>query len=272
MTTRPLDDYVREVAAHLKLRGRTRRQALADLLEILTEQAVASSEAQAIADAGLAANYAAELDAQFGTTDGAFPTLFGIPNSFTRGVGKRLAGTFNPADPRLLVPKVIGAGWDLNLGAIAVQLRLLNPDDVDDEVLDEATAYLPLARAVASVPAALGLGATALLFTRRKQAARLSGKSQTVNLVFGTLTPALAAVLIAAAGDDDLPANQRLTIPGLAAFLGVITAGSGLQYALRPRGQTIVLCAVLAAWAAQLGFSYLPVRETLARHQSVNRS
>ena len=52
MTTNPIDDYVHQVASHLKLRGKARRQALAELLELLTEQATATSEAAAIAAAG----------------------------------------------------------------------------------------------------------------------------------------------------------------------------------------------------------------------------
>lgn len=272
MTTNPIDDYVHQVASHLKLRGKARRQALADLLELLTEQAQATSEEAAIAEAGPPASYAAELDAQFGTTHGAFQTILGMPNSFTAGIGRRMAGTFDPADPRLLVPKVIGAGWDINMGAVAVHLGLLNPDDLDDEILDEAREQLLLSQAAAGIVVTLGIGATVLLFTRREDAARLSGRSQTANLLFGALTPVLSAALLLSSSDERLPPAQRLTMPGLAAFLGLVSAGSSLQYALRPRGQSIVVLTSLAGFAAEFGLSYLPVRAALNRNRTARRA
>lgn len=264
MTTPHLiDDYIRQVSTHLKLRGRKRREALADLLETLTEEAVATSEAQALANAGSAVDYAAELDAQFRQGRPGFATIAGIPNSFTRGVGERLANTFNPADARLLVPKVIGAGWSINMGAVAVRLGLLNPDDLDDEVLAEATSQLPASRAAASVPVALAGASALLLLTRRSQ---IPSGTRTINLAFGALTPLLAAAIIMASRDESLPDDQRLTMPGLAAALGLLTGGSNLQLSLRPGGQLIVLGATLVALPAELLFSYLPVRAALQTH------
>ena len=35
---------------------------------------------------------------------------------------------WNPADERLLLPRAVGWGWDLNLGAVAVRLGLIEPD------------------------------------------------------------------------------------------------------------------------------------------------
>ena len=135
-----IDDYVRQVESHLKLRGRARRQALNDLRDALREAAEAVDDA--IAVAGRAQDYAACLDEQFGTSDGRFRTILGAPNSLGRGIGRRMAGTFNPADERLLVPRVFGIGWTINMGAVAVKLGWLRPDDLDDEVLAEAAEHL----------------------------------------------------------------------------------------------------------------------------------
>ena len=117
-----IDDYVRQVESHLKLRGRARRQALNDLRDALREAAEAVDDA--IAVAGRAQDYAACLDEQFGTSDGRFRTILGAPNSLGRGIGRRMAGTFNPADERLLVPRVFGIGWTINMGAVAVKLGI----------------------------------------------------------------------------------------------------------------------------------------------------
>ena len=111
-----VDDYVRQVESHLKLRGRARRQALNDLRDALREAAEAVDDA--IAVAGRAQDYAACLDEQFGTSDGRFRTILGAPNSLGRGIGRRMAGTFNPADERLLVPRVFGIGWTPCIGPV----------------------------------------------------------------------------------------------------------------------------------------------------------
>ncbi len=46
-----------------------------------------------------------------------------------RGLGQRVtASMWNPADDRLFLPRAVGAGWDLNFGAVAVRLGLIEPD------------------------------------------------------------------------------------------------------------------------------------------------
>lgn len=46
---------------------------------------------------------------------------------------------FNPEDPRLLVPRLLGAGWTVNFGAVAVRLGVLRPDDT----IADLSAHLP---------------------------------------------------------------------------------------------------------------------------------
>ena len=56
--------------------------------------------------------------------------LFGIPVGAPWGSGSRIAlRGFEPENPHLLVPRAVGIGWDLNLGAVAVRLGLIRPDD-----------------------------------------------------------------------------------------------------------------------------------------------
>lgn len=56
----------------------------------------------------------------------------GIPYDVRPPTGERIRQSmWNPADPRLLTPRAFGAGWDLNVGAMAVKLGLLEPDAED---------------------------------------------------------------------------------------------------------------------------------------------
>lgn len=264
MNNSPIDDYVEEVAGQLKLRGPARQQALDDLRDALNEAADAVDDA--IAAAGRAEDYAASLDEQFGTSGGAFQTVLGMPNSFTRGIGRRMAGTFNPADERLLVPRVFGLGWAVNMGAVAVRLGWLRPDDVDDEVLTEAADHhLGPAQVAAAAQIALATAAAVLLWTRRHAAAAETGRSQTKNLIAGSLAPAVSAALLAASANRDLPSDQRITMPAIAAALAMLATGASTQYAVRPKGQSLVLGATLAAAPVNLLLSYLPVRAALRR-------
>ena len=45
--------------------------------------------------------------------------------------GRVAARWWNPADPRVIMPKVFGMGWTVNFGAIAVRARLIEPDAED---------------------------------------------------------------------------------------------------------------------------------------------
>ncbi|QIK70949.1 hypothetical protein G7070_06190 [Propioniciclava coleopterorum] len=57
----------------------------------------------------------------------------GIPYDFRPPTGERIRQSmWNPADPRLLMPRAFGAGWDLNVGAVAVRLGFIEPDAEDE--------------------------------------------------------------------------------------------------------------------------------------------
>lgn len=145
-----------QVAAALgDLPSDVRTAALDDLRAALVDGATQ-------ADLGSPDEYAAQVrDAFAASVDPADGEgeIFGVPFE-TRGptdpdVRSRI---WAPADPRLLVPRMFGLGWAVNLGAVAVRLGLLRPDDWDDESLDHvdprllvALRYAPLAWAAAAV-------------------------------------------------------------------------------------------------------------------------
>jgi uncharacterized membrane protein len=68
----------------------------------------------------------------------------------TERIAERL---WNPADPRVFVPRLFGVGWTLNFGALAVKLGLMRPDDTAEETFDRVPSFV--ANAVLAVPAAL---------------------------------------------------------------------------------------------------------------------
>lgn len=161
----PAARYLDDVAAHLSLGPRARREALADLRDLLEGGVTPAA-------LGPAREYAAGL-AESAEGPGAAETqgrLLGLPFDLRAATDPRVrARVFDTADSRLLVPRILGGGWRLNLGAVAVRLRLLRPDDLDAEVL----AHVPPATASLgrAVPAALA-GATGVLAAATCAAAR----------------------------------------------------------------------------------------------------
>ncbi|WP_425307287.1 DUF1648 domain-containing protein [Ammonicoccus fulvus] len=158
MTTHRDAHYVDAVATHLThLPDHIRRIALDDLRGLLAS-GVAPDEL------GPAEAYASNLVIGFDPEpDPTEPQAsFGIPFE-TRGatdprVRSRL---WDPQNPKILVPRLLGGGWMVNLGAVAVKLGLLRPDDWDDEALDRVPAWIlqafrfwPIAYAAAALAAA----------------------------------------------------------------------------------------------------------------------
>lgn len=101
-------------------------------------------------------------DSLMSSTDKAEGELLGMPYDL-RGLtspGVRLR-IFEPENPSLFVPRTMGLGWDLNLGAVAVKLGLIRPDDslpdLDEYISQSATRVLltlPAIGAVANIAAA----------------------------------------------------------------------------------------------------------------------
>ncbi len=137
------------------LRDDLREDLVAHLCERLDATATAADVARVAAAAGPAeggraagARWARKLLAGLGLHD----------------VAERIAATWwNPADERLLVPRALGLGWDLNFGAVAVRLGVIEPDaETVPFTSTPARAFV----AAAAVPAALA-AATVLHYAVR---------------------------------------------------------------------------------------------------------
>ncbi len=186
------------------------------------------------------------------------------------GLDARIAGTWwNPADDRLFLPRAVGWGWDLNFGALAVRLGLI---EADAEAEPFAATPDPAFRAAAAVPAALA-AATVLHYAvrGRRLPATLpshwdvagrpdrwtSRSTAAVTDLAGTLAP--AAVAVVAAGSGRPGANRAGTIAGATALA---TAGAAVtvwrSLGDRPRplaGPALALAVAGAAGAVLFGLA-----------------
>jgi hypothetical protein len=169
---RTIDAYIAEVRAHLAPLGASQRdEVLAELESLLRADAERAGEAAALEAVGDPETYAAGvLEALHDDADDAEAagqptpqgTVLGMPYDF-RGMSVDRIGSrvWNPADPRIFMPRMFGLGWTFNLGAIAVKLGLIRPDDVGEDSYERIP---PVALAVAvAVPALLAVAATAVL-------------------------------------------------------------------------------------------------------------
>ena len=179
------------------------------------------------------------------------------------GLDARIATTWwNPADERLLLPRAVGWGWDLNFGALAVRLGVIEPD-AEAEPFDSTpeTAFL----AAAAVPVTLG-AAIGLHYAVRGSGLPESlpahwdiagvpdrwtpkGRAAATDLA-GTVLPAAAAVW-AAAGSRRPNPNRAGAIAGMTA-LATASAAVAVWRSLgeRPRPLAGPLLALAVAASA----------------------
>lgn len=247
----PIDTYLATVADHLKLRGAARAASLDDLRATLTELAADTTAEEAIASLGPAEAYAASLDAEFATAS-PWAKILGVPNSFGPGIARRVSGTFDPADPRLIVPRVFGGGWTLNAGALAARFGVLNPDDADDEITAAAVARSGAwARAIGALPGVIGIAVGVRNLTRQ----RAGWAEEAGPLALGLASAGLAALSASTA----LEPRERLALPGAAATLGGMTLGGALSSATR-RGSSGLLLGWLGGAALSFALKVVPLR------------
>lgn len=152
------------------------------------------------------------------------------------GVAARLAESmWQPADERLLLPRAVGLGWDLNLGAVAVRLGLIEPDAEDEPF----TSTRPAAFRQASVlPAAMAVAVAAHYLARwRTLQQRLPGHwnlfgrpdrwtSRSSAAVIDLGTTLGPAVLAAWAARSDRPGPDKAGViagSALIASVGAVT-------------------------------------------------
>lgn len=108
----------------------------------------------------------------FGRDDDGVLRILGLPAGL-RGLTSsevRLR-CFEPENPRLLVPRTTGLGWDLNLGAVAVRLGLIRPDDSLPDLVDHIPGST--VRMLVAVPPVMTAGTCALAAAVGRRADRL---------------------------------------------------------------------------------------------------
>ncbi len=143
-------------AVEPRLRSAVREDLTAHLCEHLWADSTEADVKQVIEELGVVGGDGADAGRRFAEQ---FASGFRL-----RGMGERLTGSlWNPADERLFLPRALGWGWDLNLGAVAVRLGLIEPDA---EAVPFTSTPDPAFRAAALVPAALA-GATVLHYLVR---------------------------------------------------------------------------------------------------------
>ncbi|MBE6483192.1 MAG: hypothetical protein E7Z96_00180 [Actinomycetaceae bacterium] len=104
---------------------------------------------------------------------------------------------WDPSSPRLFVKRVFGAGADLNMGAVAVKLGLVRPDDVDDEVLAAIPEHMQ--SFVRFFPGALAAGTVAAALTARRRGKPIPLNISLTGKIRAALNPTLGTVFVGVA-------------------------------------------------------------------------
>lgn len=129
-----------------------------DLITELT--ATGADLAEELGDPDTYATTVAELYGADNRTKRPLGSFAGVPFDFRgpadSGARRRI---WDPQDSRIFQPHLFGLGWSVNLGAVAVRLGLIRPDDIDADVV--AAIPAPAFEAARAVPAVLA-GAAAL--------------------------------------------------------------------------------------------------------------
>lgn len=147
---RIIEDYLSSVeAGFCEITRDIAEDALDDVRDYLfdrlgTDSSVEDARA-VIAELGEPDEYAARLCAEVGREmedvavaakpEVATPRgrLLGMPYDAKAPTAKNLESRmWNPEDPRIFTPRLIGLGWTINFAAIAVKLGFIRPDDEDE--------------------------------------------------------------------------------------------------------------------------------------------
>ncbi|AGF71216.1 DUF5808 domain-containing protein [Corynebacterium halotolerans] len=157
----------RQLGGHTSLSATEITDTLDEHRDLITE--LAATGADLGDELGDPQSYAEATAAEFDTMDEGPDTaeksqgsLGGVPFDFrgfrSRGARRRI---WAPQDPRIFQPHLFGLGWSINLGAVAVRLGLIRPDDIDADVV--AAIPTPVMEAARAVPAILTAAAALTL-------------------------------------------------------------------------------------------------------------
>lgn len=176
---------------------------------------------------------------------------------------------WDPTDSRILIPRSIGIGWDINLGAVAVKLGWLRPDDFDDDVVGAISPNVT--RVIETLPIALagsGVALAALVARADRVPTRISASGQVQKTGNAKVTAALyatgALASAAFAATRKSAADQLITSSVATGVNAAITSSlvETLVAAKRGRGsawfnlpKSLVLTAPLGmmVWAVKSG-------------------
>ncbi|WP_166806216.1 DUF5808 domain-containing protein [Cryobacterium cheniae] len=270
-------DYLQVVRTHLdSLPNADRRRALSALAAQLDELAeVGVDPVKALGDP---ASYAAHLRdalAEERLPEAARWRILGVPVE-TRGPvsGEVRSRTWDPANPRLFVPRLFGLGWALNFGALAVRIGLIRPDDASDDVLARIPKReLRLTQAVPIIIA--GATATALAWHALPPVVAsgfgLGGRPRTEaprQMLIGAVALGVIPALWAQQGKASI--EERFVRTASATSLAVISASvvaATVAQMRAPRGRwgLLVAAALPIAVTVSLATILVPLRSGL-RH------
>lgn len=272
-------EYLRAVRVHLgRLSRADRRRALEALSAQLEELAEVGGDPVALL--GDPERYAADLVdalADESSDEAASWRVFGVPVETRGPVSAEVRSrVWDPANPRLFVPRLFGVGWSVNLGAVAVRAGLIRPDDADANVLRSIPGRdLNTARRVPLIVAGATAATLAVLW-RSLPSSVASGFGMTGkprgDAPKWTLMGAVALGLGPAlwAQRKNVPVEDRLVRAASATSLSVISASvvaATVAQARRPGGRwgLLTVAAFPAAVAGSLAVIVMPLRSGLRR-------
>ncbi|HEX2857794.1 MAG TPA: hypothetical protein VHO26_10020 [Propionibacteriaceae bacterium] len=255
-----IDSYVDDVDAHLRLPRWSRLQALADLRAGLRAAALDLGAEEAVHTFGPPASTAERLASEYADPFHRPWLPFGLS---PRSLGARARAAMDPAGP-WFVPRVVGVGWDLNLGRLARAVGLLNFDDLDDDVARAiphgawrwAFVAVSVPAGLAAAVAASGLGAMRIApahWPLLGPADRWAPPAEAFApvLVFAAVAETLAVAALWRRAD--LPV--RLALAGFGSIAAVLALGAAITtrwLAAAPGGLSLATLGIGALGAASL--------------------
>lgn len=156
-------------------------------------------------------------------------TVLGVPYDLRRPTAERIKATWwNPTSDRVLVPRVFGAGWAVNFGALAVKAGAIEPDAEDVPFASTPDAAF---RVAVAGPAVLAAAVVAHYAVRgRSLPETLPNHWNLGGTVDGTVSMPVAAVMdiVAATAGAGLAALGAFGSGGGGRRAGLVTVGAGV--------------------------------------------